>query len=47
KKLAATKEMVKEYGLKGKEIPHDAVVEAVRPSVLIGVSGKPGTFNEP
>jgi malic enzyme len=47
KAMAATKAMLKEHGLKGKEITPDAVIEAVRPSVLIGVSGKPGTFNEP
>jgi malic enzyme len=47
KKLAVSKATLKEYGLKGKEISPDEVIDAVKPSVLIGVSGKPGTFNEP
>ena len=47
KKMAATKEALKEFGLKGKEIAHDVVVESVAPSVLIGVCGKPNTFTEP
>ena len=47
RRMAATKETVKEFGLKGKEIAHDAVVESVAPSVLIGVCGKPSTFTEP
>jgi malate dehydrogenase (oxaloacetate-decarboxylating) len=47
KRMAIPKSVLKEHDLKGKELTPDAVVEQVRPSVLIGVCGKAGTFNEP
>jgi len=47
RQMAISKEAVKGYGLRGKEVPHDALVETIRPSVLIGVCGQPGAFTEP
>lgn len=47
KAMAVSKDIVKQHGLKGKEISHDAVVEQTKPSVLIGVCGQACTFTEP
>jgi malic enzyme len=45
--MAAPKDLVRKLGLKGREIGIADVVEMSRPSVLIGVCGKPGEFTEP
>jgi malic enzyme len=47
KRMAIDKQAARSYDLKGKQIGHDVVVEQVAPSVLIGVCGRAGTFNEP
>ncbi|MBU1226301.1 MAG: NAD-dependent malic enzyme [Actinobacteria bacterium] len=47
KRMAAAKDTVRAHGFKGKEVAHDALVEQVKPSVLIGVCGKASTFTEP
>ncbi|MCJ7725920.1 MAG: NAD-dependent malic enzyme [Acidimicrobiia bacterium] len=47
KQMAATKASLAKHGLKGKHVASDVVVEQTRPSVLIGVCGTPGAFNEP
>jgi malic enzyme len=45
--MAVSKDVVKQHGLKGKEISHDVVVEQTKPSILIGACGQPSTFTEP
>lgn len=46
-RLTVTKETVKHLKARGDHIPLEAVIKHAAPSVLIGVSGKPGQFTEP
>jgi len=47
KGLATDRKLVAGWGVKGDTIMPAEVLEHVEPTVLIGVSGKPGTFTEP
>jgi malic enzyme len=46
RRMAVPKDAAREWGLRGKEIGHEALVEKVKPSVLIGVCGMACMFTE-
>ena len=46
-RLAASRDALVSWGLRGDTIPLEQVLKATKATVLIGVSGKPDTFTEP
>lgn len=46
RRMAAPKDVLKQWGLRGKDIDAETLVGNVRPSVLMGVCGKACTFTE-
>jgi malate dehydrogenase (oxaloacetate-decarboxylating) len=47
KSMAADRKLVAKWGIKGDQISPAQALEHIEPTVLVGVSGKPGTFTEP